>query len=272
MKNYDTLINVLNLGAGVQSSTMALMAAKGIIKPMPVAAIFADTEAEPMEVYAWLEWLERQLPFPVYRVKHHGISLTDSIMRATLRDKKAAMPIPVYTQDAEGKKGAVRRQCTRNYKIRPIERKAKELMGHKKHAKLPTEPKIAQWIGISSDEIVRAKQSRNPWAVHRFPLCFELKFSRQDCIDWMAANGYPRPPRSACYFCPYHSQDEWNKLKANPFEWERAVKMDEKIRKKGGMRGDLFLSSQCVPLREMNEYKEEQLDLFHDECEGMCGV
>jgi hypothetical protein len=47
---------------------MALMAAKGELTPMPVAAIFADTQGEPQSVYKWLDWLENQLPFPVYRV------------------------------------------------------------------------------------------------------------------------------------------------------------------------------------------------------------
>ena len=58
------MINVLSLGAGVQSSTMALMAAKGEITPMPDCAIFADTQAEPQSVYDYLDWLEKQLPFP----------------------------------------------------------------------------------------------------------------------------------------------------------------------------------------------------------------
>ena len=39
-------IHILSLGAGVQSSTLALMAAAGEVTPMPVAAIFADTHAE----------------------------------------------------------------------------------------------------------------------------------------------------------------------------------------------------------------------------------
>lgn len=61
-------IHIISLGAGVQSSCMALMAAAGEITPMPVAAIFADTQAEPKSVYVWLDWLEKQLPFPVHRV------------------------------------------------------------------------------------------------------------------------------------------------------------------------------------------------------------
>ena len=62
------MLTILSLGAGVQSSTLALMAAKGEIKPMPDCAIFADTGAEPQGVYDYLDWLEKQLPFPVHRV------------------------------------------------------------------------------------------------------------------------------------------------------------------------------------------------------------
>ena len=51
--------HVLSLGAGVQSSTLALMAAAGEVTPMPDAAIFADTQAEPAGVYRWLDWLEK---------------------------------------------------------------------------------------------------------------------------------------------------------------------------------------------------------------------
>ena len=40
----DAKLRVISLGAGVQSSVMALMAAKGEIGPMPDCAIFADTQ------------------------------------------------------------------------------------------------------------------------------------------------------------------------------------------------------------------------------------
>ena len=53
-------LQIISLGAGVQSSTMALMAVRGEITPMPDCAIFADTGAEPQYVYEWLNWLEMQ--------------------------------------------------------------------------------------------------------------------------------------------------------------------------------------------------------------------
>ena len=47
MKPHTNPVHIISLGAGVQSSTMALMAAHGLITPHPVAAIFADTQDEP---------------------------------------------------------------------------------------------------------------------------------------------------------------------------------------------------------------------------------
>ena len=78
-------IHILSLGAGVQSSCLALMAAKGEVGPMPVAAVFADTQAEPASVYKWLDWLETQLPFPVYRVT--AGSLTKESLRVYVNKK-----------------------------------------------------------------------------------------------------------------------------------------------------------------------------------------
>lgn len=61
---------VLSLGAGVQSTTLALMAAHGEIGPMPDCAIFADTGWEPRAVYEHLAWLRslNVLPFSVHIV------------------------------------------------------------------------------------------------------------------------------------------------------------------------------------------------------------
>ena len=51
---------ILSLGAGVQSTTLALMAARGDLSPgfpQPLAAVFADTGWEPATVYRHLHWL-----------------------------------------------------------------------------------------------------------------------------------------------------------------------------------------------------------------------
>lgn len=68
-------LHALSLGAGVQSTTMALLAAHGDIGPTPDCAIFADTGWEPKAVYDHLSWLmsPNVLPFPVHVVSASNI-------------------------------------------------------------------------------------------------------------------------------------------------------------------------------------------------------
>ena len=112
-------IHLISLGAGVQSSTLALMAAKGEVGPMPKAAIFADTQAEPESVYKWLDWLETQLPFPVYRVT--AGSLTAEQLRTRVSKKTGNIydktMIPAYVLKPEGGKGLLGRKCTADFKV-----------------------------------------------------------------------------------------------------------------------------------------------------------
>ena len=97
----NATIRVISLGAGVQSTVMALMAARGEIGPMPDCAIFADTGYEPQGVYDHLDWLETQLPFPVYRVSNGNIK--DDTLAATNSTGQRYVSIPFYT--AEGGMG-----------------------------------------------------------------------------------------------------------------------------------------------------------------------
>src|SRR5215475_6635832 len=93
------MLTVISLGAGVQSSTMALMAAHGEIEPMPKCAIFADTQDEPHSVYTWLDWLEKQLPFPVVRVTAGRLSEKSTRTYWSHRNQKFTVSgIPVFTQ------------------------------------------------------------------------------------------------------------------------------------------------------------------------------
>ena len=55
----DASLRVISLGAGVQSTALALIAAHGEIGPMPDCAIFADTQWEPQIIYDHLNWLEK---------------------------------------------------------------------------------------------------------------------------------------------------------------------------------------------------------------------
>jgi len=270
----------------VQSSTMALMAAKGEITPMPDCAIFADTQAEPDSVYEWLEWLEKELPFPVYRVTNGN--LTDKSLQLVERSKDGKWGkkgekymkriIPLFGQMPDGEVvAALGRACTADYKIRPIEKKIKQVAKIKRGEK---ETKVIQWVGISYDEIQRMKESQKPWTELRYPLV-DLEMHRHHCKQWMKKNGYPEPPRSACYYCPFHSNDEWRRLRNDePKYFQKAIEFDSQVRELSkqdkGMKMTAFLHRSCKPLGEIDfdndEDKGQETWDFMSECEGMCGV
>ena len=265
-------MNIISLGAGVQSSTMALMAAHGEITPMPEAAIFADTGAEPKKVYEWLDWLEPKLPFPVYRVMHKG-GLTKAI-ESSLESGSISGSPPWFTFSPKaGTAVLLSRACTHDFKISPVQKKVRELSGAKRGEK----DKATLWIGISTDEAHRMKPSRYPHFTHRWPL-LESKVSRQDCLRWMGKKGYPMPSKSSCVYCPFHNDTMWRDIKNNdPEGWIEAVRIDGLIRKGVRRNGkpDMFAHRKLKPLDEIdfrNATDMGQVDMFGNECEGMCGV
>lgn len=268
------MLEVISLGAGVQSSTMALMAAKGDLTPMPDCAIFSDTGWEPPKVYDWLDWLEEQLPFPVHRVQAGNI--LDDILNG---NQKNYTTIPFYL-GKDGKRISMgRRQCTNQYKLIPIRKKIRQLMGLKKYQKAPKGINVRLWIGISTDEMLRMKPNRDIYIENIWPL-IESDMSRDDCYDWMKVNDYGKPSKSSCIGCPFHSNSDWVEMKKNaPDEWDHAVKIDSIIRQpsKYNKNKDLlqYMHRRCLPLEEavlLDEDPDDQLNLFNNECEGMCGV
>lgn len=266
----------LSLGAGVQSSTLALMIAHGEVEPVD-AAIFADTQWEPRRVYEWLDWLDAEIqrcpnPFPVHRVTKG--SLRDNILTKQNSTGGRYLAIPWHLLKKNGKKSMGRRQCTGEYKIGPLVKKQRQLvgLGYRQRAKGIL---CETYIGISTDEALRMKPSKEPWKVHRWPLV-EKGMARHDCLRWMEKKGYPLPPKSSCIGCPYHHDNEWRAIKADPESWADAVMLDKIIRDPvRGMRAQQFMHRSCKPLDEVDlstAADHGQVDMFNNECEGMCGV
>ncbi len=253
-------IHILSLGAGVQSSTLALMAAAGEVTPMPSLAVFADTQDEPAEVYAWLEKLTSLLPFPVRVGTYCRLS-------EHLRDS-GHTEIPAFYRNQDGSVGLGKRQCTRDWKLREIMKATKAFMGATGKRLAPGS--IVSWIGISVDEASRAKDSREPHTIHRFPL-LEKRMSRRDCLNWLTRHGFPQPPKSACVFCPFKDRHRWRMSKQKGgAEWDLILQVSNQLAPHGE-----FLTSDCLPIDQVDFSTEEergQLNMFNNECEGMCGV
>lgn len=271
-----TDLRYLSLGAGVQSTALLVMSNLGLRGcPKADVAIFADTQDEPQFVYDHLAWLEKWSKIPIQRVTAGRLSdaFMDGRDYKTPKERKQFVSFPAFTNGADG--GMLRRQCTREFKIAPIEKKVRALLGYGKGQRISG--KAIAMLGISLDEASRMRESRTPWIENTYPL-IDSRMTRADCLKLIVANGIPIPKKSACVFCPYHDDYYWRELKEqHPKEFERAAKFDAAIRNTttGGIKEQIFLHRSLVPLSEIDfsdPYKN-QINMFENDCEsGVCGV
>lgn len=254
------LLKVLSLGAGVQSTCLLLMSIEGIL-PKLDAAIFSDTGWEPREVYDHLDALEQvaqQAGIPIYRASRG--SLPDDVLN---RHKFAT--IPAWTPG-----GKIKRQCTPKYKIEPIERTLRLLLGAERWEQpcrycastgrriapwdsaagegpcsicdgtgirirvgsVPPDARAEQWIGFSADEFERVTTAGFPsYVTPRHPL-IELGWTRNQCIRWMADLGWAGVTKSSCIGCPFHDDETWLEMKDHmrADDWQRLVEFDQQLR------------------------------------------
>lgn len=256
-------MRILSLGAGVQSSALALMAEHGIIEK-PEYAIFADTGWEPRHIYDWLDWLEPNLSFPVLRVRQSN--LREDLINNSNSTGQRMVTVPFFLSEG----GMGRRQCTSEYKLKPIQRKCRELLGYEPKKRIP-ENAITMMIGISMDEAQRQKPSKAKWIKNSYPL-LDLRMTRHHCLQWMADNDYPEPPKSSCLGCPFHSDRQWNDLKKTD-EWQDIVYLDSVIRTHPKMHKLQYMHKSEKPIDEaIFKVDDKTVDMFGNECEGLCGV
>ena len=280
--------HVLNLGAGVQSTALYLLAHEGSL-PVDVA-IFADTWEEPTAVYRHLAWL-RSLGQPAIWIRTAG-RLGDDLQQGRQAGGRRFASIPAFTAPDHRTRppgtirpGRVRRQCTAEYKIEVVERAIRrDLLGLRPRQRVPGGVIVHQYFGISLDEAGRAERAKRrfaavPWARPVYPL-LDRGWTRQDCVAWLRER-VPHPvPRSACVFCPFHTNREWAALRrGDPQDWSRAVAIDEVLRQEGSvvnrrMKQKLYLHRSCLPLAEIDFdvlAPEAVHPMATGECHGMCG-
>lgn len=250
-------MKVLSHGGGVQTRALLRLCLNGEWE-RPDHVVFADTQAEPEEVYRAVQ--EDKEACEADGIPFHIVTRGD--LSAT--DKWGGLSIPAFTLNGNGNGGMLRRQCTNRFKVAPIRTLLRSLGAT---AATPVE----LWLGISTDEASRCKPSNVKYATHRWPL-IEMGWSRDNCLDYLTAHGIT-PTKSACVFCPYHNASEWRRIRANPRDWEAAVAYDQAIRKTRPAGGDVFVHSARVPLDEAPiENDALQPDLWGNECGGYCGL
>ncbi|AWG64222.1 hypothetical protein DDT46_10725 [Mycobacteroides abscessus] len=201
----EPAIRVLSLGAGVQSTVLALMACDGTLPGLD-AAVFADTGWEPPAVYEQVDRLAAELArvdIPLHRVS------SGNLRADTLDPAHRFVSVPYFTRNADGGEGMGRRQCTSEYKLKPIKVKVRELLGYPHPTPVPRDVFAEQWIGFSTDEIHRVRNRLDVnYSRPRYPL-LDLGMSRKDCQRWLERAGWGHTAKSACIGCPFHGNAQW---------------------------------------------------------------
>jgi hypothetical protein len=258
---------IISLGWGTQSSALAFMSALGIL-PRADACIFADTLYEREQTYEyakqWTPWLEER-GIPCYTVTNQQAAV----------DAGNKVTIPAYSPGAR-RVGMLKRQCTTDWKIRPLRRQIQALRKRQK---------VQLWMGITADEAQRQKQSDVRYLENVYPFLDPQMmpdgktWTREDVKRWLGENSFGVPPRSSCYFCPFQGSKEWQALKHDhPGDFEKAVAFDAAIRDKRPP-SPIYVHRKCVPLdavdlrteAELGQH-EMSLDGFAwGECTGRCG-
>ena len=272
-------LRILSFGAGVQSSYVARMSIIGDLPPFD-HVIFADTGDEPQSVYDNVIWWRDR--FAAEGVEFHTVtkgSIADDVRRVMAGEIRSASNPPFHLKNPDGSKGFLGRKCTRDHKIAPIQRKVRELAGvaGKRHNHI-TDTLVVQTIGISWDETQRMRDASYSWMRHDYPLV-DRRITRAQIVAEMAGQDeFPEPARSACWHCPFHSDDEWRYLRdQEPAAFAQAVEFDVELRRGQipHLNGEPYLHASLKPLSEVdfdNEEDRGQMNLFDQECEGMCGL
>jgi hypothetical protein len=156
------------------------------------------------------------------------------------------MPVDTRQADRRGRVGQMRNFCSGEWK-RDVVRRYVRSLGYGPEGRSERGP-VVNWLGISRDEAGRMGGDRRKWIVTRWPLIFDRPTTRGECLELIEAHGWPRPPKSSCWCCPYRGDAQWRALRDGwPEDWSRAVALDEGLRQADG---GVFLHRSGVPLSE----------------------
>jgi hypothetical protein len=247
---------VFSFGGGVQSMAALVLAAQGRIDYRWF--VFADVGAD-SEYPATMTYLEAVAkPFAAA----HGLRLVTTQRRRKdgsfesilekLHRTQTSIDIPVRM--ANGAPG--NRSCTADYKVKPV---AAFMRGN--GATIHNPGRVG--IGISTDEITRMKPSQIEYIHNEHPL-IDLELSRQDCLTVIAAAGLPLPPKSSCWFCPFHRPSAWLEMREHePELFARSVELEAMINDRRAAMGkdQVWLTRFARPL-------DEAIELFATQVEG----
>jgi hypothetical protein len=256
-----TEVRAISYGGGVQSTALLVLAAQREIDfPLAIFSNVGDDSEHP----ATLAYV-RDVAMPY--ASANGIELVE--VRKQPRGRERTLYATLMNPDSRsigipvrmGGSGAPgRRSCTVDFKIRRI---AAELKLRGASAANPA----TTALGISWDEWQRMRSDSGiAWQRLAYPLIQDQDppLTRQDCIRVIERAGLPVPPRSSCYFCPFHSPAHWKRmLREEPDLFAKSVELERVLSERhvGLGRGPIFMTAAQVPLDEAIR-EDGQLEMF----------
>lgn len=220
-------LRIISYGGGVQSTALIVLAVQGKIGHID-AALFSNVgdDSEHPETNSFVR--DTAIPWAADRGLE-VIELTPmrkgkptTIYSEMMNPETRRDVIPVF-----GEKGnPLSRICTADYKIGTIHRWLKQNGTSKKNP-------ATVCLGISTDEIERAGRGvSKSYEIREYPL-LDLNLNRTDCQQIIRDAGLPVPPKSSCFFCPFHSELTWSELRRDhPDLFQKAQEMEDAVQQR----------------------------------------
>ena len=226
-------VTVWSCGGGVESTAMAVLIATGKL-PRPDYAVMVDSGYE--KGWTWRYVNEVIIP----KLRQIDIDLTtihtNDWHNNALFDNSGHLLIPAFRKKEAGRVSKLHTHCN-GWKAITVRRWIRS-MGVER---------MESWQGIASNENHRMRPSSRLWISNRYPL-IEINMTREHCLWLIGKEGWPKPEKSSCYFCPQQSDRQWQQLKDEaPSDWEKAIETDRAIRR---VDPTVYLHRFCMPLDE----------------------
>jgi hypothetical protein len=251
-------MKVFSFGGGVQSTAALVLAAQGRIDYRTFLFCNVGDDSENPDTLEYVRKFSRPYAdmfglelIEIRRQQRDG----ETLLERTKREERS-VHIPVRMKN--GAPG--NRDCTQSFKIAVT----RNWLGAGVHT---------VGLGISWDEIHRMRDSGHKRFVNEYPL-IDLRLKRVDCLKLIHEAGLPQPPKSSCWFCPFHNQAAWHDLRLkHPVLFEQASELEALlINKRHALGKDaVYLTPKGMPLKQAigNQLAFDNLDT----CEsGYCMV
>lgn len=198
-------------GGGRQSVGIGALIVRGNL-PKPDIAVIVDTERENSSTWTYYgEILQPELArvgVDLVRVKKSDFATVDLYRNDDLL-------IPAFTTQT-GKVSKLPTFCSNEWKQRVVRRYLRSIG--------VTDCDL--WLGISTNEADRMKDSGLKWLRHVYPL-IDLGFTVEDCIRVTEEVGWPPAFWSSCWMCPNKGKAEWLALTDDDFQ--KAQRFEKRI-------------------------------------------